>query len=81
MTTLRRPYEELHAENQRLREALERISEQQPRCLEVLRRNGVVFDGPLGNDPKNWQHVAFSIYTDLCEVDAIAQQALEGDAA
>lgn len=48
----------------------------QPAMLETLRINGVVFDGPLGNDPKNWQHVAFSIYTALCEVDMWARQAL-----
>lgn len=58
------------------REALARIAEQQPRTLEKLRAHGVVFDGPLGADPKNFQHVAFSIYTDLCEVDSIARTAL-----
>lgn len=59
-------------------EAIERIAEQQPKTLATLRHHGIVFDGPLGNDPKNWQHVAFSIYTDLCEVDTIARAALAG---
>ncbi len=56
--------------------ALEEIAEQQPKLLEVLRKHGVVFDGPLGNDPKNFQHVAFSIYTVVCEIDSIARAAL-----
>jgi hypothetical protein len=64
------------ADRERLREALERIRAQQPMTLETLRRNGVVFDGPLGNDPGNWQHVAFTIYTDLCETESIARAAL-----
>jgi hypothetical protein len=39
-----------------------------------------VFDEAPGNDPKNWQHVAFSAYTDLCEAESIARAALaEGD--
>lgn len=57
-------------------DALKRIAAQQPKTLETLRSHGIVFDGPLGTDPKNWQHVAFSIYTDLCEVDSWANEAL-----
>jgi len=71
----------LAAREQTLRRALEEVAEAQPATLENLRSNGVVFDGPLGNDPKNWQHVAFSIYTDLCEVDSIARAALDALAA
>lgn len=63
----------------RAADALEAISQQQPKTLETLRSHGIVFDGPLGNDPKNWQIVAFSIYTDLCEVDMWARAALESD--
>jgi hypothetical protein len=58
-------------------EALGRIAAQQPKTLEMLRSNGIVFDS-IGNEPGNWQHVAFSIYTDLCEVDSIARAALCG---
>lgn len=57
--------------------ALERVAEQQPKTLRTLRHHNIVFDGPLGADPKNWEHVAFTIYTDLCEVDSIARAALE----
>ncbi len=56
-------------------EALDRIAEQQPKTLENLRSHGVVFD-EIGADPTNWQHVAFTIYTDLCEIDMIARNAL-----
>lgn len=56
--------------------ALQRISEQQPKTLEMIRRNGFVFDD-IGCEPGNWQHLAFTIYTDLCEVDTVARNALE----
>ncbi len=68
----------LLAENERLREALERISEEQPQVLAKLEQNGIVFDD-LGADPKNWQHVAFTIYNHLCSVDLAAREALAGD--
>lgn len=60
-----------------LETALREIAAQQQKTLAWLEANGIVFDGPLGTDPKNWQHVAFSIYTDLCEVDMIAHNALK----
>jgi phosphopentomutase len=62
-------------EAEHYRKALELIAEQQPRALDKLRAHGIVF-ADIGNDPSNWQHVAFSLYTDLCEVDAIARGAL-----
>jgi hypothetical protein len=58
------------------RDALERIVEAQPNTLAMIERNGFVFDS-IGREPGNWQHLAFSIYTDLCEVDLIARTALE----
>ena len=60
----------------RLRLALEQIARMQPRMLEIIESNGFVFDD-IGSDPGNWQHLAFSIYTDLCEVDTIARSALK----
>jgi hypothetical protein len=71
----------LVGERDALLAALERIAEQQPKTLGSFRKHGIVFDGPLGNDPKNWQHVAFSIYTDLCEVDHWARSALDASSA
>lgn len=58
-----------------IRQALERIAEQQQKTLAMIERNGFVFDS-IGRDPGNWQHLAFSIYTDLCEIDMIARTAL-----
>lgn len=55
--------------------ALERIAEQQPLTLAMIRHNGFVFDS-IGREPGNWQHLAFTIYTDLCEVDSIARTVL-----
>jgi hypothetical protein len=56
-------------------EALTRISEQQPKTLAMIRANGFVFDD-IGREPGNWQHLAFTIYTDLCEIDSLARAAL-----
>jgi len=64
-----------------LRAALEQIAEQQPKTIDWLRANGIIFDGPLGTDPDNWENVAFSIYSDLCETDAIARAAIAGEQA
>ena len=64
------------AEVERLREALEKIAEQQPKTVALIRQNGFVFDS-IGGEPGNWQHLAFAIYTDLCEVDAWARNALD----
>ncbi len=63
-------------------EALKRISEWQPAVLETLRANGIVFRTALDKpddertDAERWEKVAFSIYTDLCEVDTQARAAL-----
>jgi hypothetical protein len=54
--------------------ALDRIAEQQPRTLERLRIQGVVFDEAPRGDPTSWQSIAFWIYTDLCKVDLIARE-------
>lgn len=56
--------------------ALERIKAQQPETLRMIESNGFVFDS-IGNEPGNWQHLAFSVYTDLCQVDTYASQALK----
>lgn len=71
--------EAVTARETRMREALEAVQAQQPATLEWIRRHGIVFDGPLGTDPSDWEHVAFSIYTDLCETEAIATAALSAD--
>lgn len=52
------------------------VARQQPRTIGWLREHGVVFAGPLGTDPTNFEHVAFSLYTDICQIDSIARNAL-----
>ncbi len=56
--------------------ALERIAGQQQMTLATIKANGFVFED-IGSEPGNWQHLAFTIYTDLCEIDSIARGALE----
>ena len=60
-----------------LREALKEIAEIQPKVLGYIRREGFVFDD-IGTERGNWQHLAFSIYSDLCRVDLLARQAHRG---
>jgi hypothetical protein len=50
-------------------DALEAVGAIQPQTLLWIRHHGIVF-GDIGTDPENWQHVAFSIYSDLCEADS-----------
>lgn len=57
-------------------EALTQIGAQQQETLAMIESNGFVFDD-IGAEPGNWQHLAFSIYTDLCRVDTVAHQALD----
>ena len=61
--------------SERYRAALEHIAAQQPKTLAMIEASGFVFRS-IGNEPGNWQHLAFSIYTDLCEVDVWARIAL-----
>jgi hypothetical protein len=65
-------YEEID----RLRTALEQIAPMQQNALRMIERNGFVFED-IGNEPGNWQHLAFTLYTELCEVDSIVGAALE----
>ena len=65
-------------ERTRLRTALEEIEAKQPAAIETLREHGIVFTA-IGNDPKNWQHVAFTFYTDVAELSDTARRALAGE--
>lgn len=58
------------------REALGRIAMSQDRALRYIKDNGFVFDD-IGKEPGNWKHLAFSLYSDLCEVDTWAHAALD----
>jgi hypothetical protein len=52
------------------------IAEQQQKALKIIESNGFVFDD-IGREPGNWKHLAFSLYTDLCEIDTWTRNALE----
>ena len=55
--------------------AAREVTTKQQECLESFRSHGIVFND-IGNDPTNWQHVAFTIYSDLCEAEAGCRAAL-----
>lgn len=69
----------------RYREALEKIKTQQPKVLAYIALNGFKFATPLQKpdnertEAERWEKLAFSIYSDLCEVDTIASFALDPD--
>jgi hypothetical protein len=65
----------LLAENQQLRKVLEWIEPQQQQALAMIERNGFVFED-IGNEPGNWQHLAFTLYSKLCEIDSVARAAV-----
>lgn len=57
-------------------DALETIAALQPEALRIIRDNGFVFESALGKEPGNWEHLAFSFYTSLCEAESIASPLL-----
>jgi hypothetical protein len=59
-----------------MREALEEIAQMQKRALKICEDNGFVFDS-LGREPGNWQHLAFTFYSMICEIDVIARSAIK----
>ena len=64
-----------------LREALSKVQAFQPVALDYIRRNGFVINvvGPLTDESielDRWKVLAFSLYSDLCEVNAEAEHAL-----
>jgi hypothetical protein len=58
------------------REALIQIQAVQPEVLKMIKDNGFVFTD-IGKEPGNWQHLAFTLYTHICEIETIARQTLE----
>lgn len=55
--------------------ALVRIAEQQMESLRIIRENGFVFES-IGREPGNWQHLAFTLYCHICEIDTVARNGL-----
>lgn len=61
-----------------IRETLELAAAKQPEALAIIQQNGFVFEREnLGNEPGNWSHLAFTLYTMLCEIENAARQTLE----
>jgi hypothetical protein len=58
------------------RAALGEIAEQQPEVLAIIEKHGFVFDN-IGCEPGNWQHLAFTLYSHICEIDLTARSALD----
>lgn len=58
-----------------LERALRKIATTQPEALEMIRDKGFIFED-IGSEPGNWQHLAFTLYTEICEIDMIAREAL-----
>jgi chromosome segregation ATPase len=69
---------ELREKDDLLLGSLRKIQGFQPAALATIERNGFVFED-IGGQPGNWQHLAFSLYTDLCEIETISRSALEND--
>lgn len=57
-------------------ELLEQIEAKQEHALLVIRANGFKFTS-IGKEPGNWQHLAFTLYSELCEVQHLATRALK----
>ncbi len=63
--------------------ALRLIESKQKEAIEMIKRNGFVFQTPLGkqelSEVERWEKLAFTLYTEICEISHIARQALEID--
>jgi hypothetical protein len=65
--------------------ALQKVAEVQPGVLAMLRREEFVFDTPLDKPDvdrtlaERWEKLAFTLYSDICEANSIARQALKED--
>jgi hypothetical protein len=68
--------ENLVTERDQLQETLECLRDEQPKALRIIEENGFSFDS-IGKEPGNWQHLAFTLYLQLCEIDAKIHGALD----
>jgi len=55
--------------------ALEKVAALQGQAMKVIRDNGFIFDD-IGTEKGNWQHLAFTLYCEICEIDTVARNAL-----
>ena len=56
----------------------EKIAGFQPKALAIIEGNGFVFED-IGREPGNWQHLAFTLYTEICEIETIARRIAGAD--
>ena len=72
---------EFYAENPDLitimQAKLIQIQALQPKRVAWFREHGIVFDSAPRADGDRWQNIAFAIYTDLCEAEQLAREALQ----
>lgn len=57
-------------------EALVQIAAKQIEALALIETNDFVFTD-IGTEKGNWQHLAFTLYCEICEIDTIARNALD----
>jgi len=69
----------LEAERKKLWGLVEEVARVQPRCLAIIKENGFVFD-KLGAEPGDWQHLAFTLYSEVCAMDTAARALLDASA-
>jgi hypothetical protein len=62
--------------NEETRKALETIAGAQREALQIIRENDFRFVD-IGKQPGNWQHLAFTLYTQICDVSLLAEGVLE----
>ena len=58
--------------------ALEQIAAAQAEAQHVIRKNDFRFTD-VGKQPGNWQHLAFSLYTRICDLSLLAESALKSE--
>jgi len=72
-------YGNLEAERDKLRPALELAKRKMPEAIAILRTRGYVFEHvpPVTDTGEHrWESLAFSFYTDLAEINQVAEAAL-----
>jgi hypothetical protein len=58
--------------------ALRECQEMQPKAIQMLRNNGFVLHGDgSGHTAAEWEKLAFTLYSDLCEINHICREVLE----
>ena len=67
--------ERLSAQNHDYFEALKQVAALQGQALAVIRDNGFVFKN-IGTERGNFEHLAFTLYSEICEIDVVARNAL-----